>query len=107
MSFKPGDVVSLSRSGKVFLTQYQSVEGFVSLTRTLGEDVEGDLATLQEALDLAFRESVRRNLEAVNACYEALGTSGDVEALLKYLEGSGVHQAKAAKSGTVKRIRKG
>lgn len=86
-NLKPGDSLSISRDGKVFLTQYSSVGGFVSLTRTMGEDPEADVIEMQDTLDAMWRDAVLRNHKAVNAAYAALGTDSDIDALLAYLEG--------------------
>jgi hypothetical protein len=85
---KPGDHLCLSRTGKVFLTQYTAVDAFVSLTRTLGVDPEADAADMHATLDLMFHEQVIRNLRGVNDATAALGAEdGDqAERLIHYLE---------------------
>jgi len=102
-TLKPGDSVSLSREGKVFLTQFSSVAGFVSLTRVVGDDPEADIEQMQADLDVMFRESMLRNLQATNECYDALGSDGDVEALVAYLEGSSGSQGQPARKKKVRR----
>lgn len=85
MPYKPGDAVTFSREAKVFLTQYQSVSAFVSLTRTLGDDPETEVAAMHEQLDRMWYEALKRNFALLNDAYAALGTPPSEEALIAYL----------------------
>lgn len=93
MSLRPGDQLTLSRSGKVFLTQYTSVEGFASLTRTLGDDPAADITDMQETLNALWSASVLENFAKVDAANEALGTERDLDALLAHLESHAITTA--------------
>lgn len=100
---KPGDSISLSREGKVFVTQYHSIGGFASLTRVLGDNPDAEIEAMQAELDVLWHESLLRNHRTVDACYAALGKDGNLDKLIDYLEkktATHVHQeAKAAASG--------
>ena len=105
---KPGDHLCLSRTRKVFLTQYTAVDAFVSLTRTLGDDPEADAADMRATLDLMFHEQVLRNLQGVNDATAALGAEdGDqAERLVNYLE-SKVRDGKGSQEEAVGREARG
>lgn len=83
---KPGDHVTVSRDGKIFLTQYSTLSGFASVSRTLGPDPETEFAELQQLVDRLWAMSALRNHAVVNDAYSAMGQDGDIEALIGLLE---------------------
>lgn len=85
MGLKVGDVVTVVRDGKVFLTQYTSLSAFVSVSRKIETDPQTEYENLQALADKMWADAMLRNHAATNAAYEALG-SGDVESLISYLE---------------------
>lgn len=90
MALQPGDSLSLSREGKVFLNQFSSVSAFVSLTRVLGDDPEADVEVMREDLDHMFHEQLLINLAGVSQAYDAMGGDENdpenVVRLAEYLE---------------------
>lgn len=98
MSLKVGDTVTVTRDGKVFLTQYTTLGAFVSISRKIERDPESEYAELQKLADKLWAEAMLKNHKAVNGAYEALG-DGDIEALISYLENKarGESQAQEAR----------
>jgi hypothetical protein len=85
--YKTGDVVTLTRNGKAFLSQFTNVGAYVSLCRTLGQDPEGEVAQMQSDIDAMWHAQMLVNLEGIDGCAAAMGEEdGDhVGRLMDYL----------------------
>ncbi len=83
MPLREGDVVTLSAAPVVVLTQYDRLKPHASVTRTLSDDVAGDLAEMQVELRKQVFISLRLLLQAGSDMYDALGKDLDLDALME------------------------
>lgn len=108
MPLKPGDTFNVSRDGKVFLTQYNTLGAHVSLTRVLGDDPEADVAEMNALADRMWHEGMLANFRLVDGAYVAAGVGSDVdvEKLIAYLESKTLNDAQETPAGKAIRKRK-
>jgi len=82
MALKAGDVVTLSVAPAVQLTQYTYLKPSARITRTLGEDVDGDMELMQRDLRKLVIRSASLELGLISDLTEAL-QNGDINAYIE------------------------
>tara|TARA_R100001086_G_scaffold192515_2_gene109737 strand:- start:1891 stop:2277 length:387 start_codon:yes stop_codon:yes gene_type:complete len=76
---RPGDTVSIEIAPTLQVAKFTFIKASARVSRTLGDDVESDLAKLQADVREVYARTVATELGVMNELSEALGEDGDID----------------------------
>ncbi len=85
MSLQPGDVVNLSATVPIALTQYDRIKAHASVTRVISDDVERDLQEMDASVRVLLFRSARAQILPLSMMLEAVENEG-LDGLLRVCE---------------------